>query len=190
MEPLVCAVPLVTCCDGSIGVCNADIAEDALAPEVAELTACGLAVVIPVAGSALPGGHSPLVGFFLTAQLPDSPEVTLVPLVCAEEADMVDVDEFVEASEDDEFCRWAVLRGPEANILVPSSVFMAARPLSSAALHVVFGWNDKGGATAVIRGNRYCAGACLIPAVLQQVLSKRTGLVYTATPVQFRTACM
>jgi hypothetical protein len=95
-------------------------------PEVAELTACGLAVEMPVAGSALPGGQSPRVGFFRTAQLPDSPEVTLVPLVCAEEAEMVDVDELVEASEEDEFCRCAVLRGPEANILVPSSLFMAA----------------------------------------------------------------
>lgn len=109
-------------------------------------------MVIPVAGSALPGGHNPRVGFFRTAQLPDSPDVTLVPLVCADDADMVDVEEFVEASEEDEFCRWAVLRGPEANIL--SSLFMAARPFSSCALHVVFGWNDKGGATAVIGGNR------------------------------------
>ena len=125
-----------------------------MAPEVAELTACGLAVVMPVAGSALPGGQSPRVGFFRTAQLPDSPEVTLVPLVCAEEADIVDVDELVEASEEDEFCRCAVLRGPEANILVPSSLFMVARPLSSAELHVVLGWNDKGGATAVMGGNR------------------------------------
>lgn len=147
-------MPFVICCEGSIGACNADIAEDAVAPEVAELTACGRAVVMPVAGSALPGGQSPLVGFFRTTQLPDSPEVTLVPLVWAEEADMVDVDEFVEASDDDEFCRWAVFRGPEANILEPSSLFMAARPLSSAALHVVFGWKDKGGATAVMGGNR------------------------------------
>lgn len=96
---------MAICCEGSIGACRADIEEDALAPEVAELTACGLAVVMPVAGSALPGGHSPLVGFFRTAQLPDSPDVTLVPFVCAEDADMVDVDEFVEASDEDEFCR-------------------------------------------------------------------------------------
>jgi len=146
-------VPLVICCEGSIGACSADIAEDAEAPDVAELTACGLAVDIPVAGSALPGGQSPRVGFFRTAQLPDSPEVTLVPLVCAEEAEMVDVDELLDANEEDEFCRCAVLRGPEANILVPSSLFMAARPLSSAAFHVVLGWNDKGGATAVMGGN-------------------------------------
>ena len=124
-----------------------------MAPEVAELTACGLAVVMPFTGSALPGGQSPLVGFFRTAQLPDSPDVMLVPLVCAEDADMVDVDEFVEAMDEEEFCRWTVLRGPEANILVPSSLFMAARPLSSAAFHVVLGWNDKGGATAVMGGN-------------------------------------
>lgn len=162
------------------------MAEEAVAPEVAELTACGLAVVIPVAGSALPGGQRPLVGFFRTAQLPDSPDVMLVPLVCAEDADMVEVDEFVEASDEEEFCRWAVLRGPEANILVPSSLFMAARPFSSAAPHVVFGWNDKGGATAVIRGDRAsfycCRGACLAPAGLQPGLSKGAGLVYTVTP--------
>ena len=60
---------------------------------------------------------------------------------------------FVEAMDEEEFCRWTVLRGPEANILVPSSLFMAARPFSSAAPHVVFGWKDKGGATAVIRGD-------------------------------------
>ena len=66
---------------------------------------------------------------------------------------MVEVDEFAEAMDDEEFCRWTVLRGPEANILVPSSLFMAARPFSSAAPHVVFGWKDKGGATAVIRGD-------------------------------------
>lgn len=86
-----------------MGACNAEMAEDADAPDVAELTGCGLAVVMPVAGSALPGGQSPLDGFLRTAQLPDSPEVTLVPFVCAEDADMVDVDEFVEAREDDEF---------------------------------------------------------------------------------------
>jgi hypothetical protein len=146
-------VPLAICCEGKIGACNAEMAEDAVAPEVAELTACGLAVVMPLTGSALPGGQSPRVGFFRTAQLPDSPDVMLVPLVCAEDADMVEVDEFVEAMDEEEFCRWTVLRGPEANILVPSSLFMAARPLSSAAPHVVFGWNDKGGATAVIRGD-------------------------------------
>lgn len=102
------------------------MADEAEAPDVAELTGCGLAVVMPVAGSALPGGQSPLDGFFRTAQLPDSPDVTLLPFVCVEDADMVDVDELLEAREEDEFCLWAVLRGPEANILVPSSLFMPA----------------------------------------------------------------
>ena len=167
VEPLACAVPLAICCEGRIGACNAEMAEDAVAPEVAELTACGLAVVIPVAGSAFPGGQSPLVGFFRTAQLPDSPDVMLVPFVCAEDAEMVDVEEFVEASDEDEFCRWAVLR-PEANIFVPSSLFMAARPFSSAAPHDVFGWNDKGGATAVIRGD----GASFIVVAARVLLSR------------------
>ena len=186
---------MAICCEGSIGACNADIADDAVAPVLVELTACGRAVVMPVAGSALPGGQSPLVGFFRTAQLLDSPEVTLVPFVCTEEADMVDVDEFVEASEEDEFCRWAVLRGPEANILVPSSLFMAARPFPSAAFHVVFGWNDKGGATAVMGGNRRaivycCASACLVPAVLQLALSEEAELVYSVMPEPGQAACM
>ena len=114
-------MPFAACCEGSIGAWSADIAEDAVGPDVAELTACGRAVLSPVAGSAFPGGHRPLVGFFRTAQLLVSPDDTLVPFVCAEDADIVDVDEFVDARDDDEFCRVAVLRGPGANILETSS---------------------------------------------------------------------
>lgn len=58
---------------------------------------------MPVAGSAFPGGQRPRVGFLRTAQLPESPDDTLVPFVCAEEADMVEAEEFVEAREEDEF---------------------------------------------------------------------------------------
>ena len=57
------------------------MAEDADGPEVAELTVCGRAVDIPVAGSALPGGQRPLVGFFRAAQLPASAAVGVAPLV-------------------------------------------------------------------------------------------------------------
>lgn len=81
------------------------MADDAVGPDVAELTACGRAVDMPVAGSALPGGHNPRVGFFRVAQLPDSVDDALVPLVCAEDAEMVDVEESVEAIEDEEFWR-------------------------------------------------------------------------------------
>jgi len=96
---------LAICWEGSKGACNADIAEDAVGPDVAELTACGRAVDIPVAGSALPGGHSPRVGFFRVAQLPASDEFALVPFVCVEDAEIVEVEELVEAMEDEEFCR-------------------------------------------------------------------------------------
>jgi len=62
---------------------------------------------MPVAGSALPGGHKPRVGFFLVAQLPASDDVVPLPFVCTEVGDMVEVDEaeLVDAREDDEFWR-------------------------------------------------------------------------------------
>ena len=89
-------------------------------------------MVTPVAGSALPGGQSPRLGFFREAQPPDSAAdtpVPLVPFVCAEDADMVDVVELLEAMEEEEFWRWTDLRGPGANILLTSSEFMAEKPL-------------------------------------------------------------
>lgn len=92
-----------------MGVCSAEMAEDAVAPVVAELTAGARAVVMPVAGSAFPGGQRPRDGFFRTAQL-ESPDVTLVPFVCTDDAETVDVEELVDASEEDEFCLWAVFR--------------------------------------------------------------------------------
>lgn len=130
------------------------MADDAVGPDVAVLTACGRAVVIPVAASALPGGHMPRgVGFFLATQLPASEGGALVPLVCADDAEMVDVDEAFEAMDEEEFCRWMDLRGPGANILPTSSEFIAPKPLPS-ELHPsrVLGWKDKGVATAVIWG--------------------------------------
>lgn len=67
-------------------------------------------MVMPVAGSALPGGQPrPLAGFFRCAQLPPSAgaEAT-APFVWAGGAVMVDVDEaveLVEAMDEAEFCR-------------------------------------------------------------------------------------
>ena len=98
------------------GACNADIAVVADGPDVAVLTVCGRAVEMPVAGSALPGGHSPLAGFFRCAQLLESAGVDATPFVCAAGAVIVDVDvdelvELVEAIEEEEFCRCTVFRG-------------------------------------------------------------------------------
>lgn len=93
------------------------MADEAVAPDVAELTGCGRAVDMPVAGSALPGGHSPRVGFFRAAQLlvvPSAGGCTAplplplpVPLLlaCVELADIVEVEEADEAIDELEFCR-------------------------------------------------------------------------------------
>lgn len=136
---------------------GADIAERpdvADGPEVAEFTGCGRAVEIPVAGSALFVGHSPLVGFFLAAQLTASFVATLGPLVCngvAVAVDAIDDAELVDARDDEEFCRVAVLRGPGVNILLTSSGFIAAKPLPLDVHPIrVLGWKFRGGATAVI----------------------------------------
>ena len=60
--------------------------------------------------------------------------------------------ELVDAMEEDEFCRWAVLRGPGVNILLTSSESIAPKPLPLLDVHPmrVLGWNVKGAATAVI----------------------------------------
>lgn len=136
--------------------------EEAVGPVVAELTACGRAVLMPVAGSALPGGHNPRVGFFLAAQLPASDEVALTPLAApAEGAVMVEVEveELVEARDEEEFCRCTVLRGPVLNILLTSLSFMAPKPLPlELQPRRVLGWKLRGGATAVICGVMLAVG--------------------------------
>lgn len=109
---------------------------------------------MPVAGSDFPGGHRPRVGFFRAAQLPASvPGGCTAPLVWGwDGAERVDIEDAVEAMDEEEFWRWAVLRGPGVNILVTSSEFMAPKPLPS-ELHPrrVLGWKEvRGGATAVI----------------------------------------
>lgn len=92
---------------------------------------------MPVAGSALAGGHNPRVGFFLVAQLVDSAlDDTLVLLVCVDEAEIVDVEEAVEDMDEEEFCRCIDFRGPDVNILLTSSVSIAAPyELPSVELH-------------------------------------------------------
>lgn len=81
--------------------------EVAEGPDVAELTVCGRAVEIPVAGSALPGGQRPFEGLFRVAQLPASVAPDPAPFACTDVAVIVEVEEpeLVEAIEDDEFCR-------------------------------------------------------------------------------------
>jgi hypothetical protein len=86
------------------------MAEEAVGPLVRELTGCGRAVERPVAGSALPGGHSPRLGFFRVAQMsPFAVDGRVAPFAApgAEGAMVVEVDEAesVEAMEDEEFCR-------------------------------------------------------------------------------------
>lgn len=94
------------------------MADEAVVPDVAELTVCGLAVDMPVAGSAFPGGHNPRVGFFRAAQLLVVELLSAggctapLPLVlaCVEFADMVEVDDAADAIDELEFCRWTVFR--------------------------------------------------------------------------------
>ena len=84
------------------------MADDADGPDVAELTVCGRAVESPVAASAFPGGHRPLVIFFRAAQLPVSGPAVAVPFVCTDEAEVVELEdavELVDAIEEEEFCR-------------------------------------------------------------------------------------
>ena len=180
--PLVCAVPLAICCEGRRGACErAEMAEEAVGPCAAALMVWGRAVDNPVAGSALPGGHSPRVGFFRAAQLPISPVGgwTAPPFRWVVGANTVEVDEAeaVEAMEEEEFCRCAVFRGPGANILPASSGFAAAAksPLPPPPLDVhLLDWKEvKGCATAVIcgegpRGRQVLYAGC--PAWLGRVL--------------------
>ena len=141
----------------------ADKPDVAVGPEVAELTVCGRAVEIPVAGSAFPGGHRPFDGLFRVAQFPASAAVAVAPLVCTDVAVIVEVEEpeeLAEAMEEAEFCRCTVLRGPEVNILLTSSGFIAPKPLPLEVHPMrLLGWKDRGGATAVI-GSRCVGEGC------------------------------
>lgn len=103
---------------------------------------------IPAVGSDLPVGHMPLFGFFLVPQ----PSAACPPFVCAEAADSVEFVEAEELSDDAELVRWAVLRGPDMNILLTSSEEPRALCPPLLVFHPVLegGWNAMGEATAVI----------------------------------------
>jgi len=82
------------------------MAEEAVGPDVEELTGCGRAVERPVEGSAFPEAESqsPRLGFLRAAQLADSVGgCTGPPLACVDEAEMVEADEAVEAIDEVEF---------------------------------------------------------------------------------------
>lgn len=111
-------------------------------------------MVNPAVGSAFPGGHMPLVGFFLVVQFAESEEAVELPFDCVEEAEMVEFEDAEECSEELELVRCAFLRGPGMNIRLMSSELIVPAlfcgPLT--LFHPVRegGWNDTGGATAVI----------------------------------------
>lgn len=88
------------------------MAEEVVAPEAAELTGCGLTVDMPATGSAFPGGHKPRVGFFRVAQLFVSDRGCTAPFAVVDVADMVEVDDAVEAMLEVEFWRVRFLRAP------------------------------------------------------------------------------
>jgi hypothetical protein len=113
-------------------------------------------VDIPVAGSAFPGGHNPLVGFFLVAQLLGSVGGWTAPLVCGVDAEeMVDVEDAADAMDEDEFCRWAVLRTAAGVNMLPEFISPESKPLYRG----LFGWNELSEATAVM--SRPGAGSAL-----------------------------
>lgn len=58
-------------------------------------------------------GHSPRGGFcFRAAHVDPSPAgAGPTPFVCDEEVDIVEFDEAVDASDEEEFARWMLLRG-------------------------------------------------------------------------------
>lgn len=84
--------------------------DDAVGPDVAAFTVCGLAVDMPVAGSAFPGGQRPRLGFFLVAQPLASTGACTAPFTALGVVVTVDVEEAAEEIEELEFCRCAVLR--------------------------------------------------------------------------------
>lgn len=64
------------------------------------------------------------------------------------------VEDAFEEMDEDEFCRWAVFRGPGVNILLTSSEFIAPKPLPLLVHPMrVLGWKESGCATAVICGS-------------------------------------
>lgn len=91
------------------------------------MISCGRAGVIPETGSALDEGQRPLAGFFLDAHPPSSPFAREGPPLTWElVAVIVGVPDDEDVMVEDEFERWALLRG--MNILETSSVLMEFSP--------------------------------------------------------------
>jgi hypothetical protein len=110
------------------GACSALIADAADDPGPADAMGWGRAVVIPAMGSVLVAGHSPLGAFVLRAAHAGSvPLAGATPLDCEEAADIVDVDEACEESDELEFDRWALFRGIKAPLGVPPSALHGCR---------------------------------------------------------------
>jgi hypothetical protein len=105
---------------------------------------------MPATGSDLDAGHMPLAGLL---RVPQSPlAVAVAPLGCADEVDMVEVEEAWEDREVEELERCALLRG--ISILETSSALMVVRVLEAPLVAFQplrrFGWKFGGGATAVM----------------------------------------
>lgn len=130
------------------------MAEAADEPGPTEAIGCGRAVVIPDTGSVFVAGHNPLGAlFFLAAQAAASlPFEDARPLGCEEDAEMVEVLEACDESEEAEFVRWTLFRG--INIAPPPLGTLSAVH----ACRFMF-WKFTGGATAVI-GDSESAGTC------------------------------
>ena len=123
------------------GLCSADIADAADGPEVAELTDCGRAVVMPAMGSDFVGCHMPRAVRFREFQSAAPFTAPWTPFVLGaagwvETVDVLEVEEVEarELSDEDEFERWAVLRGMSMR---STSALMVFRPLGAplGALH-------------------------------------------------------
>lgn len=140
------------------GLCNADIADVAEVPDVAELTDCGRAVEIPAIGSDLEGCHiPPRVVRFRDPQSPPPFTTPFTPFVfgavdAEETVDVLEVEEFdaSEFNDEDEFERCAGLRGINMR---STSALMVLAPLVTPfePLHRLV-VKFMGGATAVIEG--------------------------------------
>jgi hypothetical protein len=115
-------------------------AADELGP--ADATGWGRAVDIPAMGSVLVAGHSPLGAFVLRAAHAASlPFAGATPVGCEEAADMVEVVDACDESDELELVRCALLRGMKPPLGLPPSALHGCR--------LMF-WYWTGGATAVI----------------------------------------
>ncbi len=115
---------------------------------------CGRATVTPETGSALEAGQNPPLDFFLDDQWLESPFVPgFEDGVCG--GAMVEVDEFEEDIEDDEFVLCTLFRCG-MNIRETSSALIESRPPVPPLLlfqpSLDNGWKLGGEATAVVIG--------------------------------------